>query len=383
VALTLATHRAHLADASRLALFDRAIHAVVRPGDVVIDLGCGTGVLGLLACRAGAARVYAIDDGGIIGLAREIAVANGCADRIVHVTGSSTRITLPERADVVISDQIGRLGFDAGIVPYYDDARRRLLKPGARALPMRVATCIAPVEAPEQLDDVEFWRRPHAGLTFDAVHDVAANTGYPADLHLGQLLSAPARLVTYDLTGQADSGDVESGDAIFAVDRDGTLHGLGGWFEAELAADITMTNAPGHRDRISRRPAFLPVARPVEVAEGDRVVVALKVRPADELLVWRVRVERGGTVLAAFDHATLRGMLISPADLARTRLDARPQASDWARARGTVIGLADGRRSLRDIERETFDRHRHLFADAAEAAAFVSTVVSQDDGPGL
>src|SRR5471032_1272785 len=98
MSLLIDEHRQYVSDRARVDAFARAIASVVRPGDVVVDLGCGTGILGLLACRAGAARVYAIDSGSMLDVARRLARANGFADRIVHVPGHSTRVTLPERA---------------------------------------------------------------------------------------------------------------------------------------------------------------------------------------------------------------------------------------------------------------------------------------------
>src|SRR4051794_13386275 len=104
MSLVIDEHRQFLADTPRITAFDAAIRETVRPGDVVIDLGSGTGILGLLACRAGARRVYSIDDGAIVGVARAICRANGYADRMVFVRDMSTRLTLPEAADVLVTD---------------------------------------------------------------------------------------------------------------------------------------------------------------------------------------------------------------------------------------------------------------------------------------
>src|SRR5687768_3356887 len=117
-------HRQYLEDDKRMTAFASAIAATVRPGDVVVDLGCGTGILGLLACRAGASRVYAIDSGGMAEVARALASANGLTDRITIVNGHSRQVPLPERADLVVCDQIGHFGFEAGLFESLEDARR-------------------------------------------------------------------------------------------------------------------------------------------------------------------------------------------------------------------------------------------------------------------
>jgi protein arginine N-methyltransferase 1 len=60
----------------------QAIEAALRPGNVVVDLGSGPGFFALIACQAGARRVYAIDLAEIVQFARHFAKANGFADHI-------------------------------------------------------------------------------------------------------------------------------------------------------------------------------------------------------------------------------------------------------------------------------------------------------------
>jgi SAM-dependent methyltransferase len=123
-------HRKYLNDQSRVAAYAHAIAESVRRGDVVVDLGSGTGILGLLACRAGAKRVYSIEQTGMIEVARAICASNGFDDRVTFLNGHSRGVELPEKADVVVSDQVGYFGFDADAIEILADARERFLKPG-------------------------------------------------------------------------------------------------------------------------------------------------------------------------------------------------------------------------------------------------------------
>jgi predicted RNA methylase len=170
LSLILDEHREYLLDQARISAFRRAITEVVRPGDVVLDLGSGTGILGLFALKAGASRVYAIDGSGLTQLEREIFADNGFADRAVCIKGLSTRVDIPEKTDVIVGDLIGRFGIDGGLVEYFADAHRRMARPGALAVPSSVHLYVAPVEAPATWAEINFWKEVPAGFNFEHAH---------------------------------------------------------------------------------------------------------------------------------------------------------------------------------------------------------------------
>ena len=87
-----------IADRVRMEAYMQALRSAVRPGGVVVDIGTGTGIFALLACRFGARRVYAIEPNDAIQVAREIARANGYAERIEFLQMLSTRAVLPRRS---------------------------------------------------------------------------------------------------------------------------------------------------------------------------------------------------------------------------------------------------------------------------------------------
>ena len=82
---SLAGYGHMVADKLRTDAYAQALKHQIKTGDVVADIGTGTGILALLACRFGARRVYAFEPSAIIELAREIAAANGFADRIEFI----------------------------------------------------------------------------------------------------------------------------------------------------------------------------------------------------------------------------------------------------------------------------------------------------------
>lgn len=86
-----------IADQVRMSAYVQALEKHVKPDSVVLDIGTGTGIFALLACRFGARKVYAIEPNEAIQVARELAAANGYADRIEFIEDLSTRVTLPER----------------------------------------------------------------------------------------------------------------------------------------------------------------------------------------------------------------------------------------------------------------------------------------------
>ena len=374
MSLILDEHREYLIDEPRLRAFRRAIEEIVKPDDIVIDLGSGTGILGLFACRAGAGRVYALDDCGLTQLEREIFASNGFADRAICVKGLSTRVSLPELADVVVGDLIGRFGFDGGIVQFFADARHRLLKPGGRMIPSRIDLCVAPVEAPNIWEEVDFWKRSPAGFSLERAHLIAVNTGHPTKYQPQQILAEPAIIATIDLT--RDSGPALSGNVTRIVRRGATLHGIGAWFAAELSPSVSMTNSPLSEDAINRRAVFFPLDPPTRVEPDERVEIDMRIVPDEKLVSWRVKIfNKGLRPRAQFAHSTFRGMLLCPEDLHKAKPDFVPRLTSWGEARRSVVDLCDGRRNLVTIEQEVYKRHPNLFASIAEAAAFVVEVM--------
>jgi protein arginine N-methyltransferase 1 len=202
-------HDQMLADRVRTENYWRAIEKHVNEGDVVVDLGTGTGVLALFAAKQGA-EVHAIEHGPILAAARAVAAANGI-DNIEFHPVHSGRFELPGKVDTILHEQIGEAAYDERVVENIADLRDRLLKPGGKILPHQLNLYIEPVQLGEGMRVPFVWEQNLHGIDFSAVKDLAE----PSHRYLyrvthpfpfGQLLCEPRPVVEIDLlsAGPAD-----------------------------------------------------------------------------------------------------------------------------------------------------------------------------------
>lgn len=283
-------HDSMLADTQRTESFLQAIKATVTPGDVVLDIGSGTGVLSMFAAMAGARIVYAVEREPIIGIAREIADANGLSDRIEFIEASSDQVDLPELADVVVSETIGNIGLDEGIMVWAADARKRLAKPGAVFIPSQVNVRAALVDVPREFEPINRWSDRLLSLDFSALRRIVLNNVMWAEISPAAVMSEASTFIRGTVGGEAL--DLERADAV--VRKDGVIHGLGVWFSADLAPGITISNAPPNGVP-SWDQGLLPVNEAFPVTRGDVIPIELCASYDGSQWDWRVGAQQLST----------------------------------------------------------------------------------------
>lgn len=241
-------HARMLADRVRLDAFRAALEKSVRPGDRVMDIGTGTGILASYAAALTSAEVYGIEYfPEAATLACLMAERAGLSNlRIVH--GSSFKCDLPEPPDVVVTETIGALGPEENIVELTHAFVRRF--PSVRQLiPARLALFTVPVNA-SAVDAIYqgflrgFCAASHGGFDYRAIADeLDAHAGtqlFTTDLTGARLLGDELRLVEYRL------GTDNRSDFTTSIPAPGAeANALHLFFRAELADGFVLTSFAG------------------------------------------------------------------------------------------------------------------------------------------
>ena len=288
-------HRHLLADRVRTGAFVEAVRRAVRPGDFVVDLGAGTGVLAVAAAQEGAGTVIGVERTAVAARARALAAANGV--RVTVVQGESDHVRLPRLADVLVSECLGLAGLGGAMIGAVKRARDRWLKPGGLVIPKRVRVFAAPVEDSEADALVHCWDGARvAGVRLDVLGAHVGHNLYIASFTDRHLLARPVAVCGADLQA-GPLEDAVTGTVTATATRPGTLHGWALWFEADLAGDSRAPHRPSRcADGVGAvlRPGPRPPGRGGHAHRPHRPVPRPPRRPRSPAPRCRGRVDRLG-----------------------------------------------------------------------------------------
>jgi len=143
---------------------------------VVLDVGCGTGILSMFAAKAGAAKVIGVDMSGIVESAKKIVEANGLSDKIEIIRGKVEEISLPEgvdKVDIIISEWMGYCLFYESMLDTVLYARDKWLAPGGLMFPDKATLYVCGIEDRQYKDDKIHWWDDVYGFDMSAIRKVA------------------------------------------------------------------------------------------------------------------------------------------------------------------------------------------------------------------
>ena len=345
-----------ISDSARFEAYAKAISRSVRHGSVVVEIGCGPGVIALLACQAGATCVYAIEIEDIIDVARQVAAANGFAKRIQFFQNDSRKVELPERVDVIVSDIRGALPLFNGSLPSLQDAKKRFLTPNGVMIPRRDVVKAAITECEEIYSElVTPWNTCVPGTELSIPRRLELNTVHGVRIKAEQLMSHPQDLCTLDYMGNPEPN--ASAGLAFRASRSGTAHGICMWFETELYEDIGFSSGPGSPTVIYGQ-LFLPWLEPVMMEEGQEILVTLQANLVGKEYIWRweTRFSAADGNKVHFQQSTFEGSQVSSRTLRRHAVDHVPVLTAEGEAERFLLGAMDGKASLEGIAKRAAER---------------------------
>jgi predicted RNA methylase len=250
-----------LGQRSRLNKFKQAIYKVVKSGNYVVDIGTGSGVLAIIAAKAGAGRVTAIDiNPEALQYAKKAAKLNGVEQVIEFVECNFSEFVPEEKADVVICEMLSSMMLVEQQIPASFHTTQKILKSGGVILPQDAKVYLVPVECIEiwerfQYEDIQFPRVVQTA-TPDATRDLA-------DMEM---------LETFDLMNLKQDVTVDK-TLHYTVVEHGTIHGLVGIFESKVFGDIHLKMDDGWKQ------LFIPLSEPIKVSERDVFSVRVSYQP--------------------------------------------------------------------------------------------------------
>jgi protein arginine N-methyltransferase 1 len=354
-------------DRLRMDAYTAAIARAVRPGDSVVDLGCGPGIFALLACKAGARRVYAIDLNAVVDFGRHLAAVNGCSDKIQFLKGDSRQIHLPERVDVVVADLRGVLPLHSHSVDTLHDARDRFLAEGGRFLPSRDTLVAAIVTLPEHYEQLTHAWKAVPGLELSSGLPIVLNTIYRHQLKPHNVISQPRPWHVLDYsTGASVAAHARLEMPIL---RHASGHGVAIWFETSLMDGIGYSTEPQNGDTVYGH-LFLPWLEPVALQAGDVCTVDVGAHLVGNDYIWQwntmIPVAHGRNEIN-FQQSTFYGSLFPSSLLQKRTMDFVPVLSEVGLAERWLFQAMDGKRSLEDIAAEAARLFPHVYRRSEDA----------------
>jgi type II protein arginine methyltransferase len=278
-------HQRMVRDTERNERYRAAIERMVRHGDRVLDIGTGTGLLAMIAARAGAAHVWSCEAvPAIADMARDVVALNGFADRITVIAKRSTELDpvadLGGPVDMLISEVIASDIVGENVLPTVEDAARRLLKSGGRMLPLGGEVVIALADVP-RLDPFAV---EACGFDLSLLGRLGGRPRLvEAEWQDTTLRSSPVGLYCFDFTRGGDWGAVRTTRHLVA--DGGWVNGVLMWMRLAIDEVETYETYSSRARPSSWALLFYPLDAPRAFAAGDRVTVEA-VRRTASIHLW-------------------------------------------------------------------------------------------------
>jgi protein arginine N-methyltransferase 1 len=250
-------HEEMIKDRVRTETYRRAIlnNKHLFQDKIVLDVGCGTGILSMFAAQAGARHVYGIDCSGIIDQAKVIIEKNNFSDRITLVKGKVEEVELPfpnslenpKQVDIIVSEWMGYFLLYESMLDTVIYARDKWLASGGLILPDKAIMYFCAVEdAHYKADRINWWNDVY-GFDFSPIREIALKEPIVDVIDGKSVITDTVPVLNIDImTCKKQDLEFES-DVTLTAMRNDYLHGFVSYFECaftQLHKPIGFSTSP-------------------------------------------------------------------------------------------------------------------------------------------
>ena len=232
-------HEEMLKDKVRTNAYKKAIlnNKQLFEDKVVLDVGCGTGILSMFAAQAGAKKVIGVDCSGIAEYAKQVVRTNGFGDKVEIIRGKIEEIELPvDKVDVIVSEWMGYFLFFESMLDSVLFARDKWLVEGGVLMPDRANMHLVAIEDIEyKQDKIAFWDDVY-GFDMSCVKEIVNVEPLVDVFRPDQLCSAPEQLFSIDLNTVTENELLDLQRRVtIPITRTKSIHAVAAYFDVEFS----------------------------------------------------------------------------------------------------------------------------------------------------
>mmetsp|Transcript_15388 Transcript_15388/g.23056 ORF Transcript_15388/g.23056 Transcript_15388/m.23056 type:complete len:342 (-) Transcript_15388:121-1146(-) len=215
---------------------------------IVVDVGCGTGILSMFAAQAGAKHVYAIDMSDIIKQAEQIIKDNGFAEKVTCIQGKVEEVKLPvDEVDVIVSEWMGYFLVYENMLETVLVARDRWLKKGGIILPDKASLYVCGIEDGNYKEEKIHWWENVYGFDMSCIRDLAMKEPIVDTVEGNSVNTTVAKIFEIDIqTITIEQLTFSSKFSLNAI-RDDYCHAIVAFFDIEFShchKPVTFSTSP-------------------------------------------------------------------------------------------------------------------------------------------
>jgi len=251
---------------------------------IVLDVGCGTGILSMFAVKAGAKHVYAVDCSDIVHQANQIIMDNGMQDKITVIQKKVEELDLPCKVDIILSEWMGYFLLYESMLNTVIWARDHFLAPEGILLPDRASLFIAGIEDEEyKQDKIDYWDNVY-GFNMSCIKKIAIREPLVDTVEGKALVTSANRFYTVNLETVKVEDLIFKNPFSIKVSRTDNIHAFIAWFEVEFSKchkPIIISTSPQSNYTHWKQTVFY-IEDVLSATEGEQISGYLACRPNEK-----------------------------------------------------------------------------------------------------